>query len=75
MIKLDKIQKIEGYGNNKRYVKVSVTADTAAEIKAAGTDGSVVRDLLDMDVMTAHSTCFTADQELLVLGSDGVWKE
>ena len=75
MIKLDQIKKIERYENGKRYVKVSITSDTAAEVKAIGTDGSQVKDLLPMDVLTAHSICFTAEQNVLVLGSDGVWKE
>ena len=74
MIKLDTINKIEKYQDGRRHVQVSVTSDTAAEIKAAGTDGSLVEGLLNSDIMTAHSDCFTVDQQLLILGSDGQWK-
>ena len=74
MIKLDTINKIEKYEGGKRYVQVSLTSDTSAEVKAIGTDGSQVHGLLNGDVITAHSDCFTADQELLILGSNGVWK-
>ncbi len=73
MIKVDEIEKIEKYDGGKRYVKVSLTADTKAEVLEMGTDGSLVKGLLDMDVIAAHSTAFTADKKLLVLDSAGVW--
>ena len=72
MVKLDSINKIEKYENNNRYVQVSLTADTADEVRAVGTDGSQVPGLLARDIITAHSDAFTADKQLLILNSSGV---
>ena len=74
MIKLDSINKIEKYEGDRRFVQVSLTADTVEEVQSMGTDGSKVQGLMGRDVITAHSDAFTADKQLLILNSSGVWE-
>lgn len=73
MVKLREIIEIERQEGTKRFVQVRITADTPTEVQAVGTDGGKVKGLRENDIITAHSTAFTANKKLLVLDSTGTW--
>lgn len=76
MIRLDSV--IEQMGTDpetgKRILKVSLEADTAAEVVAIGTDPATVKGMPQNTIIGAFSDCFTAEKELLILNSSGVWQ-
>ena len=75
MIILDQVEKQMGTDTNgKRILKVSLDADTAEEVIAIGTNPATVQGMAVNTVIAPFSSAFTADQELLILGSDGTWK-
>lgn len=74
MIVLDQVEKQMGTDSDgKRILKVSLESDTAAEVEEIGTDPTSVQGMPADAVMAPFSSCFTADQQLLILGSDGAW--
>ena len=75
MISLETVNKIVGMNaQGKRLMQVSLNADTAAEIEAIGTHTSSIEGMALDTELAAFSDAFTADKELLILGSDGNWK-
>lgn len=74
MIILDQVEKQVGTDvNGKRVLKVSLDADTAAEVIAIGTNPATVQGMAADTVIAPFSSAFTADQKLGILGSDGTW--
>ena len=74
MIILDQVEKQMGVDTNgKRILKVSLEADTVAEVEAIGTNPATVQGMPADTVIAPFSSCFTATQELGILGSDGNW--
>ena len=74
MIILDQVEKQVGFDTNgKRILKVSLEADTAAEVEAIGTNPATVQGMPTDSVIAPFSSCFTVEQKLGILGSDGVW--
>lgn len=75
MISLETVEKNLGTNSDgKRVLQVSLNADTKAEVQAIGTNPSTVQGMAPDTVIAPFSSAFTVDQELLVLGSNGVWK-
>lgn len=75
MISLETVEKVVGTNSEgKRILQVSLNADTADEVKAIGNDPSDVDGMASDTVIAPFSSAFTVDQELLVLGSNNVWK-
>ena len=76
MISLETVEKVIGTnGDGKRILQVSLNADTSAEVKAIGNDSTTVEGMAPDTVIAPFSSAFTvAEQELLQLGSDNVWK-
>ena len=75
MISLETVNKIIGTNaQGKRLMQVSLNADTAAEIEVIGTHTSGINGMALDTELAAFSDAFTADKELLILGSDGTWK-
>lgn len=76
MISLKKVnKKISTDSNGKDVLQVSLVADTAAEVIAIGTNPATIVGMPTNAVLAPFSTCFTTEQVLLMLGSNGVWKE
>ena len=74
MIILDKVEKQTGTDSSgKRVLKVSLNADTALEVIAIGDDPATVEGMPNDTVIAPFSSCFTVEQKLGILGSDGVW--
>ena len=75
MIRLNIIDKQVGTNSEgKRILKVSLDADTAAEVRAIGTSTASVDGLASDTVLAPFSDAFTADKQLLILNSSGVWE-
>jgi len=74
MIRVDGPIKITHQADGVDLVKCSLVADTSAEVIAIGDNGSTVEGLDAKTKIAPFSTCFTVEQELGVLGSDGQWK-
>lgn len=75
MIRLDKVIEQTGIDlSGKRILKVSLEADTSAEVEAIGTDPSTVVGMPANSVIGTFSDAFTAqEKELLMLNSSGEW--
>lgn len=76
MIAIDKkgISEIVNNADGTSSLKCGLLADTSAEVIAIGNDASTIDGCGIGDKLLPFCTCFTADQELGVLGSDGAWK-
>lgn len=74
MISLETVNKKIGTNSSgKDVLKVSLNADTAAEVQAIGTNPATVEGFPANAVIAPFSDAFTADKKLLILGSDGTW--
>lgn len=73
MIKLSGSPVVEKDTKGAREVRVSLVADTKAEVIAIGANGSNVSGLQSGDKMTLGSTCLCANCDFGVLNSSGVW--
>lgn len=71
MIKVTNVV-IEKY--HPKQVKVSLIADTKAEVIAIKNDGSSVVGLQAGDIMTFGSTCLCVNGDFGILKSDGTWQ-
>ena len=74
MIRLDSVNETIGIDSEgKRVLKVSLEADTAAEVITNGTDTENVVGMAPNTKIGAFSDCFTAEKKLGVLDSSGNW--
>lgn len=60
--------------DGKRYMRCALAADTDAEVRAQGTTGEGIVGMSGNDIITEFSTAFTADKQLLILDSNGIWQ-
>ena len=74
MIRLDSVIETMGIDSDgKRVLKVSLEADTAAEVIENGTPTDDVVGMAPNTKIGAFSDCFTAEKKLGILDSSGNW--